>query len=103
MGKLTVVLRLVDVAHPAVVRIDGVHAHGDGQNAALGELAPQRGRLAQLRGADGREIGRVREQHDPRIARPLVKADGAGSGVLGEVGGGIAESQGGHGTCSFNV
>ena len=74
-----------------------IDADRDRLDAALREFARQGRRLAQLGGADRREIGRVGEQHDPGIAGPLVEVDRAFAGVLREIGGGVAESQGCHG------
>src|SRR6218665_3364386 len=48
-------------------------------------------------------VGRMREQYHPRITGPLMKADGAGRGFLGEVGGGIAQTQGAHANVSLLV
>ena len=49
---------------------------------ALVELRFELGHVAELGRADRREIFRVREQHRPRVADPLVEANGA-FGCLG--------------------
>ena len=90
------VLGLVDVLDPVAVRVERIDADGDRLHAALGELALERGGLAQLGGADRGEVRGVREQHDPGVAGPLVEADRTFGGVLDEIGGGVAETQGGH-------
>ncbi len=63
-------------------RIDG---DADDLDAALAEFALDAGHCAQLGGADGREILRVREENSPAVADPLMEIDGAGSGFGGEV------------------
>src|SRR5690606_10265184 len=54
-------------------------------------------RQAELRRADGGEVGRMREKHDPRVAGPLVETDATDGSVLLEVGDDIAQAKGGHG------
>ena len=90
------VLGVVDVQKPAVVRLQRIHTDGDGLDVARSKLARQRGGFSQLGGANGREIRRVRKKHHPVIPCPLMKMDGALCGFLGEIGGGIAETQSGH-------
>ena len=47
--------------------------------------------VAELGGADRREILRVREQHRPRVADPFVEADAAFGGLGLEIRGGVAD------------
>ena len=53
-------------------RVDG---EADDLGVAFVELGLELGHVAQLRGADWREVLRMREQDRPFVADPLVKAD----------------------------
>ena len=64
-------------------------------DAALGELGLELGKGAQLGGAHGRVVGRVREEDAPAVAEVLVELDGADVAVGREVLGDGAEPQGG--------
>ena len=89
-------LRLLDVLGPLAVRVDGVDAQADHLDVALVELGLELGHRAQLGGADRGEVLRVREEHRPAVALPVVEVDGAFGGVGGEVRGVVAQ-QYGHG------
>ena len=68
-------LRLLDVLRPLRVFLDRIDAEADDFRVALVELGLEPGHVAQLGGADRREVLGVREQHAPRLAEPFVKAD----------------------------
>ena len=87
-------LRLLDVADPLLVRFEPVHAEADRLHVALVELRLEVRDLTELRGADGREVSGVREEDHPRVALPVGEVDGPLGGVLGEVRGGVAQSDG---------
>jgi hypothetical protein len=87
-------LGLADVALPLQVRLDVVDREADDLHVALVELGLDLGHVAELGGADRREVLRVAEQHTPRVAEPLVEADLALGGGGGEVGCGVAETDG---------
>ena len=70
---------------PLLVRHDVVDRQPDELDVASLELRLQQRDLAQLGGADRREVARMREQQAPAGAEPLVKADPAARGFRGEV------------------
>ena len=74
-----------------------VDRQADDLHVALVELGLELGDVAELGGADRREVLRVGEQHAPAVAEPLVEVDLALGGLGGEVGGGVAEANG-HGS-----
>ncbi|MCY1176071.1 hypothetical protein D9M73_163320 [compost metagenome] len=86
-------LGVVDVIDPAVMGIHRIHRQRDHLHATRGELVLELGGETQLGGAHRGEVGRVREQHAPAAAQPLVEADLAFAGFLFEVGGDVAESE----------
>ena len=71
---------------PSLVRLDRVAGDGDHLDAAFGELWRQLRGGAELRGAHGREVGRVREQDPPSETRRQLStagdSDGGSSGPL---------------------
>jgi hypothetical protein len=67
------------------VVVHGVDAQADDLGVALVELALERRHVAELGGADRREVLRVREQDRPAVADPLVEIDLALGRVRGEV------------------
>ena len=71
------VLGFLDVTDPLMVGIERVHADRNGLDAALVEFGLQLGGVAQFGGANRREVLRVREQHNPVVAGPLVEIDGS--------------------------
>jgi hypothetical protein len=71
--------------HPAVLRYR-IDTHPDDLAAAFVEFRLQPGHVAELRGADGREILRMRKKDSPVIANPLMEVDGALGGFRGKVG-----------------
>lgn len=84
---------LVNVLDPPVVAIDRVGRKPNHLDAPLGELGLQLGKGAELGGAHGGVVLRVREEDDPLVADELVEVDGAGRGVGLEVGGLGAEAE----------
>jgi hypothetical protein len=73
--------------------VDGVDGKPDDFHVAPVELRLELGHIAELGGTHRGEILRVREQHCPRVADPVMKADAAlGSGSF-EVGGSITDLQ----------
>jgi len=57
--------------------LDGIDAEADDLDAALVELALDARHRAELGGAHRRVVLRVREEHPPRVAQPLVETDAA--------------------------
>ena len=86
-----VALRLLDVLHPALVVVHRVDREADHLDVAAVELRLDAGHVAELRRADRREVLRVREQHRPRVADPIVEADPSVRRVGLEVRCGVAE------------
>ena len=86
-------LRLLDVVRPPLVVLDRIDAQADDLRVALVELGLEPGHVAQLGRADRREVLGVREQHAPRPAEPLVKADAALGRFRLEVGCDVAKLQ----------
>ena len=62
--------------------VERVDREADDLDVALLELGLDARHVAELRRADRREVLRVREQHRPRVADPVVELDRA----LGRVG-----------------
>ena len=83
----------VNVLDPAGVRVDGVGAQADQLDVALCEFGLEFREGAQLGGADGGVIFRVREENGPGIADEFVEVNGAIGGVGLEVGRGGAEAE----------
>ena len=83
----------VNVLDPAGVRVDGVGAQADQLDVALCEFGLEFCEGAQLGGADGGVIFRVREENGPGIADEFVEVNGAIGGVGLEVGRGGAEAE----------
>ena len=75
------------------MQFDRIDAEADNLYPAPVEFRLDAGHIAELGGADRREILGVGEQHGPTIAEPVVKPNAALSGVGLEIGGGIAELQ----------
>lgn len=93
-GELQVAARdLVDVLNPAIVAVDGVCGESDELCAALGELGLELRECAQLGGADGCVVLRMREEDHPLVADELVEVDGALGGLGLEVRGGAAQTE----------
>ena len=93
-------LRRLDVPRPALVVGHAVHAQAEDLHAAAVELGLEARDGTELGRAHGRVVARVREEDCPAIAEPVVKTNLAGCRDGGEVGGGIAESEG-HRSGSF--
>ena len=64
----------MSLAHLRVV-VDRVDAQADDLGVALGEFRLQPRHVAELGGADRREILGMREQDRPAVADPVVKVD----------------------------
>ena len=95
-----VALGLFDVLQPRLVVGDGIHGKADDLAVAGGEVLREARHVAELGGADRREVLGVREQDGPAIADPVVEGDGALGGLGGEVGHFAVDAQG-HGVSSF--
>ena len=65
--------------------VDRVNRETDDLDTALVELWFDFGHVAEFGGADRREVLRVREQHHPRIANPVVEVDIAFRGLRLEI------------------
>src|SRR5262249_18054724 len=78
-------------------------AQADDLDVALLELGQQAGHVAELGGAHRREVLRMREQHAPAIADPLVEAHGTLRGHGGENGGLAADTEGYHVNSLMNI
>jgi hypothetical protein len=76
-----VALRLLDVGGPAGMTVDRVDREADDLDAALVELGLDLRHVAELGGADRREVLRMREQDGPFVADPVVEFDAAFGGV----------------------
>ncbi|MCY1457568.1 hypothetical protein D9M71_748740 [compost metagenome] len=87
------ILGLVDVIDPLHMGCHRVHGQRQHLHPTLGELALEPGGQAEFGGAYRGEVRRVGEQHAPAVAEPFVETDGAGAGILFEIGGDVAESQ----------
>src|SRR5207237_60432 len=68
-------LRLLDVPGPALMVAGRIDGEPDDLRVAAVELGLDPGHVAQLGGADGGEVLRVREQHRPGIPDPVMEAD----------------------------
>src|SRR5262249_56804094 len=74
-------LRLLDVVGPLGVPVDGIDGNADDFYVAPIELGFDLGHVAELGGANGREVLGMREQHRPGIPNPIVELDGASGGL----------------------
>src|SRR5690554_551538 len=90
------VLGVVDVLHPFLVRVVVVDRNRNDLDVALGELARNDGRVAQLGGAHRREVGRVREQYTPAVAKVFVETNATLGGILFEIGSRVSQAQSSH-------
>jgi len=68
---------LVDVLDPTTVAVNGVGGETDELDTTLGEFGLELGEGAELSGADGSVVLRVREQNHPLVSNELVEVDGA--------------------------
>lgn len=73
--------------------VDGVGAQAQQLDATLLELGLKAGHLAQLGGADGGVVLRMREENNPVVADVLVQINGPLGGVGLEVGGDGAQTE----------
>src|SRR3546814_6893469 len=83
---------LLDVLGPALVVLDRIHAEADELHVALVELRLEPGDVAELGGADRREVLGMREQHGPAIADPVMELELPLGGLRGEIGCGDRKS-----------
>src|SRR5262245_58867506 len=74
--------------------LDRIDRQPDDLDTALVELRLDLGHVAELGGAHRREVLRMREQHGPGAADPVVEADLAFRGLSLEVGSGIVDGKG---------
>ena len=88
-----VALGLLDVPRPALVRVHGVDRQAEAPDPTLVELRLEPRDVAELGGADGREVARVGEQDRPAIPHPLVELDRPLRAVGAEARCRVAESQ----------
>src|SRR4029078_9886803 len=86
-------LRILDVLSPLGVPAHRIDAQADDLDTAPVELGLDLRHIAELGGADRREVLGVREQPRPEIAEPFVKADFALGGLRFEIRCGLAELQ----------
>jgi hypothetical protein len=86
-------LRLLDVIGPLGVVVDRVDREPDDLDAALVELRLDFRHIAELGGANGREILRMGEQDRPGVSDPIVEVDFAFRGLGFEIRGDIADVQ----------
>lgn len=93
-GELDVAARhLGDVLDPGGMAVGRVGRQADQLGATLSELWFELGKGAELSGAHGREVLRMREQDGPAALDVLVEFDLANVAVSGEVGGLGAETE----------
>ena len=85
-------LRVVDVVDPFFVRLDRIDRQRDDLHMAFRKLVFQLGRHAELGGAYGCEIGRVRKQDAPTVAQPFVKVNATLGRILFEIGRRVSKS-----------
>ena len=86
------VLGFVDVFHPAFVFVERIHAHGEDFGVAAAKLLLELRRFAEFGGANGRVVGRMREQDAPAFTDEIIKIYFAGGGLGFEIGGSVAKS-----------
>ena len=86
-------LGLLDVGGPAGVAVRRVDGQADHLHPAPVELRLQLGDGPKFGRADRRVVLGMGEQHDPGVARPVIEVQRTFGGVLGEVGGRVAELQ----------
>ena len=79
-------LGLLDVGKPTAMAVDRIDAQADELGVAFGELRLDLGHIAELGGADRREVLGMREQDRPAVADPLMEIDRSFCGLSGEVG-----------------
>lgn len=76
----------LDVLHPFVMIRKGARRQPDELDAALSELGREAGDFTKLGGADGGEVGRVREEDHPTVSGPLMELDGTLRGLCLKIG-----------------
>ena len=80
-------------ARPAGVLVDRVDREADDLDVTAVEVRLDLRHVAQLRRADRREVLRMREEHRPRVADPVVKVDAPLRRLRLEVGCRVADMQ----------
>ena len=86
-------LRLLDVLGPSRVIAGRVDRQPDDLHVAAVEFGLDVCHVPELRRAHGREVLRMREEHSPRVADPVVEADRALGRLGREVRCGVADRQ----------
>src|SRR6266853_1974676 len=90
------VLGFLDVSNPFMVGIKRIHTDRNGLDPSLIKFRLQFGRVAEFGRADRRKVFRMRKQHHPAVAGPLMKIDGSLSGFLRKVGSDVAQAKSSH-------
>lgn len=94
-GELDVAAgNLTNILDPSLVGLNSVGRETNQLDTTLGELRLKLGKGAELSGADGSVVLRVREENDPVVADELVEVNLALCGLGLEVGGGRAQTKG---------
>ncbi|OIQ77435.1 hypothetical protein GALL_408660 [mine drainage metagenome] len=83
---------MLDVALPLPMLFDIVDRYAHHLGVALGELGGELGDGTELGRANRGEVLRVGEQDGIAVADPLVQLDLTGSGIGGEIGGGVVDA-----------
>jgi hypothetical protein len=86
-------LRLLDVLRPGLVILCRIDGEADDLDVPPFELRLDVRHVAELGRAHRREVLRVREEHHPRVADPVVEVDRPLSRLCLEVGRGVADGQ----------
>src|SRR5581483_6293731 len=86
-------LRLLDVVSPLLVLVDRVDRQTDDLHAPPVELRLDARHIAELSRAHRGEILRMREQHTPRIAQPVMEPNRPLRRLSLEIGGSVTERQ----------
>src|SRR5206468_4419974 len=89
-----VALRLPDVLGPLGVVADRIDAEPDDLGAPLVEFGLETRHVPELGGAHGCEILRVREEHRPGVADPVVETNASVRRVRFEIRSGTADLKG---------
>src|SRR3972149_3945413 len=89
-------LRVLDVLRPLCVPVHGIDAQTDDLDPALVELGLDPCHIAELGGADRREVLGMREQNAPGIAEPFMEADTTLRRIGLEIRCGFAKLEGHH-------
>ena len=85
-------LSFADILLPLYVRLDRIDRETDDLDIAFLEFRLDLGDVAELSGANRGEVLRVREEHTPAVSKPLVEVNRAQSGLGGEIGSNVSQS-----------